>query len=66
MIYDHPCQILHLGPTGGLSCFNQIEDMSFNGLFSYPRCRYLKPIGGSGFNLIEGHAFEQDIFIFSL
>ena len=35
----------------------RLVDMSFQGMFSDPHCRYAGPTGGSGFNQIGGHEF---------
>ena len=37
---------------------NRLVDMGFNGMFSYPHCRYTGTIGGPVFNnQIGGHGF---------
>ena len=39
----------------------RLVDMGFNGMFSYPHCRYTLDIGGSGFKQIGGHGFQWDV-----
>ena len=41
-------------------------DISINMMFSDPLCRYTGPKGGSGFNQIGGHGFQQDVLRSSL
>ena len=44
----------------------RLVDMSFNRMFSDPHYKYTWPTYGSGFNLIGGHEFQQDVLRSSL
>ena len=33
-------------------------NISFNRVFLHPHCKYTRPIGGSGFNHLDGREFQ--------
>ena len=44
----------------------RLMDTGFNGMFSDPHCSYTLPIGGFGFNQIDGYGFQLDVLRSSL
>ena len=44
----------------------KLVDLSFNGVFLDPHCRYTQPTGGSSFNQTGGHEFEWGVLRYGL
>ena len=44
----------------------RLDDMSFDGVFSNPHCRYIGPTSGASFNQIGAHEFQCSVLKSSL